>query len=200
MERQRCREETETLAILTGLEIDSAKSGVKPILSQYLGPKKQTRSPFLNYKALLDEDGDNTRFVTKNQQKKQDYFEITDWERITSNVERLPYLAEQLRTQTPKLNPEPAADSELFSFAMRPDWKEQLDPEKRSAISELIQTYDSVLNRIRYCRSPSRVTPSGRILIASCTAEDRKTGMIRTICTLPSLSCIRSASPDCGRP
>lgn len=159
MERQRCREETETLAILTGLEIDSAKSGVKPILSQYLGPKKQTRSPFLNYKALLDEDGDNTRFVTKNQQKKQDYFEITDWERITSNVERLPYLAEQLRTQTPKLNPEPAADSELFSFAMRPDWKEQLDPEKRSAISELIQTYDSVLNRIRYCRSPSRVTP-----------------------------------------
>ena len=29
-ERERCREETETLAILTGLEIDSAKSGIRP--------------------------------------------------------------------------------------------------------------------------------------------------------------------------
>ena len=32
-ERQRCREETELLAILTGLEIDSAKSGVRPLES-----------------------------------------------------------------------------------------------------------------------------------------------------------------------
>ena len=29
-ERQKCREEAETLAILTGLEIDSAKTGIKP--------------------------------------------------------------------------------------------------------------------------------------------------------------------------
>ena len=32
--RDKCREETETLAILTGLEIDSAKSGVKPDLTE----------------------------------------------------------------------------------------------------------------------------------------------------------------------
>ena len=32
-ERERCRREVETLAILTGLEIDSAKSGIKPDLS-----------------------------------------------------------------------------------------------------------------------------------------------------------------------
>lgn len=36
-ERQRCREETELLAILTGLEIDSAKSGVRPDLEGFLG-------------------------------------------------------------------------------------------------------------------------------------------------------------------
>ena len=36
-ERQRLREETELLAILTGLEIDSAKSGVRPDLDEYLG-------------------------------------------------------------------------------------------------------------------------------------------------------------------
>ena len=35
-ERERCREETETLAILTGLEIDSAKSGIRPDLDEYL--------------------------------------------------------------------------------------------------------------------------------------------------------------------
>lgn len=52
--RQRCREETEILAILTGLEIDSAKSGVKPYLSEYLNKKVVNRSLFLQYKKLLD--------------------------------------------------------------------------------------------------------------------------------------------------
>ena len=37
--REQNRKETETLAILTGLEIDSAKSGVKPDLSAYLDSK-----------------------------------------------------------------------------------------------------------------------------------------------------------------
>lgn len=43
-ERRSHREATETLAILTGLEIDSAKSGVKPDLSQYLGKRTGKRS------------------------------------------------------------------------------------------------------------------------------------------------------------
>lgn len=41
-----CRQETEGLAILTGLEIDSAKSGVKPDLSQYLGSSRGRKSLF----------------------------------------------------------------------------------------------------------------------------------------------------------
>lgn len=159
LERQRCREETETLAILTGLEIDSAKSGVKPILSQYLGPGKQPRSSFLQYKTILDEDGDNAWSAAKRRKDKQLFFEITDWKRITSNVERLPYLAKQLQDQTPRLKPEPALDSELFAFAERPDWKELLDPAILSSISDLVKTYDSVLWRIRYYRSPSRIKP-----------------------------------------
>lgn len=159
MERQRCREETETLAILTGLEIDSAKSGIKPILSQYLGRGKQTRSPFLEYKTILDEDGDNTKLALKKKRDRQIYFEITNWKGITSNVERLPWLAEQLRNNTPRLKPEPVSAAELFSFAEKPDWKEKLDSGILEAFSELVGTYDAVLNRIRYCRSPSRVTP-----------------------------------------
>lgn len=53
-EREKCRQDTETLAILTGLEIDSAKTGIKPDLSEYLGIKAVRRSPFLKYKALLE--------------------------------------------------------------------------------------------------------------------------------------------------
>ena len=54
-ERERCREETETLAILTGLEIDSAKSGIRPDLGEYLTHKTVKRSDFLKYKTLVEE-------------------------------------------------------------------------------------------------------------------------------------------------
>lgn len=54
-ERERCREETETLAILTGLEIDSAKSGIRPNLDEYLTHKAVKRSAFLKYKTLVEE-------------------------------------------------------------------------------------------------------------------------------------------------
>ncbi|WP_243278336.1 RNA dependent RNA polymerase [Intestinimonas butyriciproducens] len=54
-ERERCREETETLAILTGLEIDSAKSGIRPDLDEYLTHKTVKRSGFLKYKTLVEE-------------------------------------------------------------------------------------------------------------------------------------------------
>ncbi len=52
--RERCRRETEILAILTGLEIDSAKTGVKPDLSEYLGSRDISRCRFLKYKAMLE--------------------------------------------------------------------------------------------------------------------------------------------------
>ena len=46
-EPQRYQEETELLAVLTGLEIDSAKSGVRPDLDEYLKHRKVQRMPFL---------------------------------------------------------------------------------------------------------------------------------------------------------
>ena len=48
-----CQEETETLAILTGLEIDSAKSGIRPDLDEYLTHKTVKRSDFLKYKLFF---------------------------------------------------------------------------------------------------------------------------------------------------
>ena len=53
-ERQQAREEVETLAILTGLEIDSAKSGVKPDLSPYLGRSRKQKNLFLTYKYRME--------------------------------------------------------------------------------------------------------------------------------------------------
>ena len=40
-ERKRLQEETEVLAILTGLEIDSAKSGIRPDLDEYLKERRE---------------------------------------------------------------------------------------------------------------------------------------------------------------
>lgn len=153
-ERQRCREETETLAILTGLEIDSAKSGVKPDLTDYLKRKTTARSKFLKYKVLLDDDGDTAWYELTPAQKRKAFLEKTDWSAVTSNVERLPYLAYLLKKHTPRLRPKPAKDSELFVFAAEPDWRERLDPDILSAVSVLLRDYDACLSRIRACRAP----------------------------------------------
>jgi hypothetical protein len=53
-EKEQCRQDTEVLCILTGLEIDSAKSGVKPDLSEYLEERRGRKSLFLRYKAIVD--------------------------------------------------------------------------------------------------------------------------------------------------
>ena len=42
-EREHYLQEVETLAILTGLEIDSAKSGIKPDLSEYIEHSKASK-------------------------------------------------------------------------------------------------------------------------------------------------------------
>lgn len=153
--RQRCREETEILAILTGLEIDSAKSGVKPDLSEYLNKKVVNRSLFLQYKKLLDSAEVRGKWYEPTfQQKRKAFFEKEDWSKVDSNLERLPYLAYQLKKNTPKVKPKPAKDGEFFTFAQEPDWKESLDPQILSSVSELLSDYEACLSRIRACRIP----------------------------------------------
>ena len=84
------------------------------------------------------------------------FFAAVDWDKVDSNVERLPYLAHQLKRNTPKIKPKPAADSELFAFAQAPDWKEQLDSGILSAVSALLEDYETCLSRIRTSRVPIR--------------------------------------------
>lgn len=153
--RQRCKDETEILAILTGLEIDSAKSGVKPDLSEYLNKKVVNRSLFLQYKKLLESAETRGKWYEPTfEQKHKAFFEKTDWSKVDSNLERLPYLGYQLKKNTPKVKPKPAKDSELFVFAGEHDWKESLDPQILSSLSALLSDYEACLSRIRACRVP----------------------------------------------
>ena len=155
-ERERCREETETLAILTGLEIDSAKSGIRPDLDEYLTHKTVKRSDFVKYKTLVEEmETRRAWYEPTHAAKVKAFFKKVDWDEVDSNVERLPYLAQQLKKNTPRIKAKPTKDEELFSFAaQQPDWREQLDSDKLAAVAMLLQDYDACLSRIRACRVP----------------------------------------------
>ena len=154
-ERERCREETETLAILTGLEIDSAKSGIRPDLDEYLTHKTVKRSAFLKYKTLVEEaETRRVWYEPTHAAKVKAFFKKADWSKVDSNVERLPYLAQQLKKNTPRIKAKPAKDEELFSFARQPDWREQLNSDKLAAVDALLRDHDACLSRIRACRVP----------------------------------------------
>ena len=154
-ERERCREETETLAILTGLEIDSAKSGIRPDLDEYLTHKTVKRSDFLKYKTLVEEmETRRAWYEPTHAVKVKSFFKKVDWSKVDSNVERLPYLAQQLKKNTPRIKARPAKDEELFSFARQSDWREQLNSDKLAAVEALLRDYDACLSRIRACRVP----------------------------------------------
>ena len=154
-ERERCREETETLAILTGLEIDSAKSGIRPDLDEYLTHKTVKRSDFLKYKTLVEEmETRRAWYEPTHAARVKAFFKKVDWSKVDSNVERLPYLAQQLKKNTPRIKTKPAKDEELFSFVRQPDWKEQLNSDKLAAVDALLRDHDACLSRIRACRVP----------------------------------------------
>ena len=84
--KEKCRQETETLAILTGLEIDSTKSGIKPDLSAYLHTDDKPRSRYLKYKRLLEDAEDRPAWYedTFAEQMKDDYIDGTDWDSVTA--------------------------------------------------------------------------------------------------------------------
>lgn len=169
-DRDRYRKEVEMLAILTGLEIDSGKSGVKPDLSMYLRGGDVQRSRFLRYKYIAAEDDKGSRPGQTTKKKRLDaYFSSVDWDKVDSNIERLPYLARMLQAKTTR-NPAPPADpSLLYTFAV-PGWKENLDAAVSAKFKALAKDYDHCLRRIRSSRQPhqnsKRITDIERILFA----------------------------------
>ena len=124
-EREQSRKETETLAILTGLEIDSAKSGIRPDLSEFLVADRGRKSLFLRYKNIFGDDDSEKKWYEDSQQTKiKKFIASVNWDTVTANLERLPYYAYMLEKETEKHIPKPAPDSVLFSFAKDPQWKD----------------------------------------------------------------------------
>lgn len=158
-ERQQAREEVETLAILTGLEIDSAKSGVKPDLSPYLGRSRKQKNLFLTYKYLVEGKAEKRKGAWSPAKQARDFLRSTDWEQVDANLERLPYLAWQLEEHTPKLREPSQPDEVLFSFAQDPQWKEKLPQASLKLVEEMILEYQRCLGRIRVSMAPVREQP-----------------------------------------
>ena len=158
-ERQQAREEVETLAILTGLEIDSAKSGVKPDLSPYLGRSRKQKNLFLTYKYRMEGKAEKRKGAWSSAKQARDFLRSTDWEQVDANLERLPYLAWQLEEHTPKLREPSQPDEVLFSFAQDPQWKEKLPRASLKLVEEIILEYQRCLGRIRVSMAPVREQP-----------------------------------------
>ena len=155
-ERQQAREEVETLAILTGLEIDSAKSGVKPDLSPYLGKPRKQKNLFLTYKYRMEGRAEKRKGAWSPAKQARDFLRSTDWEQVDANLERLPYLAWQLEEHTPKLREPSQPDEVLFSFAQDLQWKEKLPQSCLKLVEEMILEYQRCLGRIRVSMAPVR--------------------------------------------
>ena len=169
--KQYCQE-LEALAILSGLEIDAAKTGVRPNLDEFLSGRKVKRTPFLQYKYLVERAEEKSRawYEPSHRERLEAFFAGIDWDQVDSPVERLPWLARQLERNTPKVQEKPAKDGELFVFAQERSWKKQLDEKTLSSVSALLWDYEHCLSRIRACRAPAkgqrRKTDIDRILYA----------------------------------
>ena len=156
--REQYRKETEILTILTGLEIDSAKSGIKPELSEYLGDRRSVRSLFLRFKAIAGEDDAHEWYELSKAKRLKAFFSAVDWEAVSANLERTPYYARQLGLETRFPKPKPAESAELFAFAADPDWREKLDPKLVERMRSIIADYEEAKRR---CEAYRHNRPSG---------------------------------------
>ena len=151
-DKERYYHEVETLAILTGLEIDSAKSGVKPDLSEYIEKKTTRRSIFLRYKSIVGSDESHKWYEPSKNARLKKYFDSIDWNTVSSNLEKLPYLAYMLERETEAVTVRPVSDEQLFTFAQTPDWKDNLDSAMLNRVDALIADYETALSRVRYIK------------------------------------------------
>lgn len=67
-------------------------------------------------------------------------------------MERLPYYAYTLGTDTVKYRPKPAEDKMLFTFASEPGWKENLDPFSMERVKAIVSAYHAADARIRWIK------------------------------------------------
>ncbi len=148
--------DVEMLAILNGLEIDAAKTGVRPDLSEYLNHSVK-RTPFLKYKYMVEAAEERRAWYEDTHQEKiEKYFASTDWDKMDSPIERLPLLARELKKQTKPIRKKHIPDSQLFAFAQEEGWQDRLKPATMEKIKALLADFEACLRRIRSCKAPVR--------------------------------------------
>ena len=156
--REQYRKETEILTILTGLEIDSAKSGIKPELSEYLGKSAKVNSFFLRYKEIVGDQEPHKWYEPTRNKRLKAFFESIPWDEVTANLERTPYYARELGRLTKAHKAVQARSEQLFLFARDPQWRDKLDPGTLKRMDSLIADYDEAKHR---CRVARNLQPSG---------------------------------------
>ena len=139
------------------MEIDSAKSGVKPELSEYLGSRAAVKSLFLKYKGIAGDPDEHKWHEPSKAKRLKAFFADIEWDEVTANLERTPYYARQLWKQTLCRRPTQADSAELFTFAADPNWKEKLDPETVESVRSIIADYEEAKRR---CEAYRHVQPS----------------------------------------
>jgi len=156
-DREQYRKETEILTILTGLEIDSAKSGVKPELSEYLGNRASVKSNFLKYKGIVGDPDEHEWYELSKAKRLKAYFAEVEWDEVTANLERTPFYAHELWKQTACLKSVRAESEALFTFAADPEWREKLNPQIVERVRSIIEDYEEAKRR---CESYRHLKPS----------------------------------------
>lgn len=124
----------------------------------YLGKKARVRSLFLRYKEIAGEADEHEWYELTRNKKLKTYFEGVDWNEVTANLERTPYYAQQLGKQMKLPRAKQAESAELFTFALDPDWKNELDPQMLERMRSIIEDYEEAKRR---CRAYRRMSPSG---------------------------------------
>ena len=169
-ERIQSRQDTEVLAILTGLEIDSAKSGVKPDLSEYLKERKTKKSLFLQYKSIIGDGTERKLYEPTTAKRVKTFMDRADWGSVSSNLEKLTFYSFALGGASVLHKAHPASDEALFTFAEKKGWQNNLDPHILERTRSIITAYREALSRMRYVRhlpkERKRLSDIERILFA----------------------------------
>ncbi|MBQ7861655.1 MAG: hypothetical protein IJ349_05580, partial [Clostridia bacterium] len=119
-------------------------------LTEYLETNKAERTSFLKYKALIEKaEGKRRWYEPTFDERFKKFFEGQNWDEVSSNLEKLPYFARELKKNTPRAKIHQADASELFTFAKNPGWEKKLDPKILDYVSRVIADYETCLKRIR---------------------------------------------------
>ena len=159
-ERQQAREEVETLAILTGLEIDSAKSGVKPDLSPYLGKPRKQKNLFLTYKYLVEGKAEKRKGAWSLRQTGQG---LPPLHRLGAGRRQsgaaAPIWPGSWKSTPPSCGSPPSRTRCCSALPKTPQWKEKLPQASLKLVEEMILEYQRCLGRIRVSMAPVREQP-----------------------------------------